>query len=258
MASPSRNPIAFLARPLSPRARRARALRPALLRSPSPSPPRSLPGTVCRPPDAGKWRMPQNPCRRFSRFVQLERGPICADGRLVFTPLREYRCPKRPPEEGRELATTPQTASPAAGRRSPAELQELAKRHLWMHFTPMGAYGPDHEVPIIVRGEGCYVWDEHGDRKLDALVGALLRERRPRPHRARRGDGRAGQGARLLHQLDLRAPARDRAGGEDRGAGARRPQPRLLHLRRLGVGRVGLEADARLPQAATARRSAPS
>jgi adenosylmethionine-8-amino-7-oxononanoate aminotransferase len=38
-----------------------------------------------------------------------------------------------------------------------------------MHFTPMGKYGPDHEIPIIVRGEGCYVWDEHGERKLDAL-----------------------------------------------------------------------------------------
>jgi adenosylmethionine-8-amino-7-oxononanoate aminotransferase len=47
-------------------------------------------------------------------------------------------------------------------------LQELAKRHLWMHFTRMSAY--DHaEVPIIVRGEGCYVWDEHGKRYLDAL-----------------------------------------------------------------------------------------
>src|SRR6187397_50911 len=48
-------------------------------------------------------------------------------------------------------------------------LQELARRHLWMHFTRMGAYGPDHEIPIIVRGEGPYVWDEHGNRYLDGL-----------------------------------------------------------------------------------------
>src|SRR2546421_9737371 len=47
-------------------------------------------------------------------------------------------------------------------------LQELARRHLWMHFTRMSAYA-DHEVPIIVRGEGCYVWDEHGKRYLDGL-----------------------------------------------------------------------------------------
>ncbi len=46
--------------------------------------------------------------------------------------------------------------------------QELAKRHLWMHFTRMGAYA-DHEVPVLVRGEGCYVWDEHGKRYLDGL-----------------------------------------------------------------------------------------
>ena len=35
-------------------------------------------------------------------------------------------------------------------------LQEQAKRHLWMHFTPMGGFR-DSELPIIVRGEGCYV-----------------------------------------------------------------------------------------------------
>src|SRR5881392_2501434 len=50
-----------------------------------------------------------------------------------------------------------------------ATLQELARRHLWMHFTRMGAYDEQHEVPIIVRGEGPYVWDEHGNRYLDGL-----------------------------------------------------------------------------------------
>jgi adenosylmethionine-8-amino-7-oxononanoate aminotransferase len=48
-------------------------------------------------------------------------------------------------------------------------LQELAQRHLWMHFSRMGAYGPGHDVPIIVRGDGCYVWDDHGNRYLDGL-----------------------------------------------------------------------------------------
>jgi adenosylmethionine-8-amino-7-oxononanoate aminotransferase len=37
-----------------------------------------------------------------------------------------------------------------------------------MHFTRLGAYA-EHEIPIIVRGEGCYVWDEHGNRYLDGL-----------------------------------------------------------------------------------------
>jgi adenosylmethionine-8-amino-7-oxononanoate aminotransferase len=47
-------------------------------------------------------------------------------------------------------------------------LQELAHRHLWMHFTRLGAYA-DHDIPIIVRGDGCYVYDEHGKRYLDGL-----------------------------------------------------------------------------------------
>ncbi|MGC1850869.1 MAG: aspartate aminotransferase family protein [Solirubrobacterales bacterium] len=48
-------------------------------------------------------------------------------------------------------------------------LQQLAMRHLWLHFSRMGSYGPDHEIPIITRGEGCYVYDDHGNRYLDGL-----------------------------------------------------------------------------------------
>lgn len=49
------------------------------------------------------------------------------------------------------------------------ELQELAKRHLWMHFSRMGSYAEGAEIPIITRGDGCYVWDQHGNRYLDGL-----------------------------------------------------------------------------------------
>jgi adenosylmethionine-8-amino-7-oxononanoate aminotransferase len=55
-----------------------------------------------------------------------------------------------------------------AVRTDTGTLQDLARRHLWMHFTRMGAY-QHAEIPIIVRGEGCYVYDEHGNRYLDAL-----------------------------------------------------------------------------------------
>jgi hypothetical protein len=44
-------------------------------------------------------------------------------------------------------------------------LQERAARHLWMHFTKLQA-----EVPVLVRGDGCYVWDEGGTRYLDGLA----------------------------------------------------------------------------------------
>ena len=55
-----------------------------------------------------------------------------------------------------------------AVRTEQGTLQELARRHLWMHFTRLSAYA-DHEIPVIVRGEGCYVYDEHGKRYLDGL-----------------------------------------------------------------------------------------
>jgi len=40
-----------------------------------------------------------------------------------------------------------------------------------MHFTRMGGFGAVHEVPVMVRGEGAYVWDQHGKRYLDGLAG---------------------------------------------------------------------------------------
>jgi adenosylmethionine-8-amino-7-oxononanoate aminotransferase len=50
------------------------------------------------------------------------------------------------------------------------ELQRLAHEHLWLHFTRMGAYR-ETDVPIIVRGDGCYLEDANGKRYLDALAG---------------------------------------------------------------------------------------
>src|ERR687885_1562922 len=54
-----------------------------------------------------------------------------------------------------------------------ASLQELAHRHLWMHFARLGAYA-EREIPVIVRGEGAYVWDQHGRRYLDGLSGLFV------------------------------------------------------------------------------------
>jgi len=54
---------------------------------------------------------------------------------------------------------------------SGAELQELARRHLWLHFSRLGAYGPEHPIPLITRAEGCYVHDADGKRYLDGLSG---------------------------------------------------------------------------------------
>lgn len=56
---------------------------------------------------------------------------------------------------------------------SAEHLQEAAKRHLWMHFTRLGDYA-DSEVPVIVRGEGPWVWDANGKRYLDGLSGLFV------------------------------------------------------------------------------------
>jgi adenosylmethionine-8-amino-7-oxononanoate aminotransferase len=48
------------------------------------------------------------------------------------------------------------------------ELQASAHRHLWMHFTRMSDEQP---IPVIVRGEGVYVYDQYGKRYLDGLSG---------------------------------------------------------------------------------------
>jgi adenosylmethionine-8-amino-7-oxononanoate aminotransferase len=42
--------------------------------------------------------------------------------------------------------------------------------HLWLHFT-RHSEADDGDVPVIVRGEGCYVWDDRGRRYLDGLAG---------------------------------------------------------------------------------------
>src|SRR3982750_3991938 len=47
------------------------------------------------------------------------------------------------------------------------DLRAAARDHLWLHFTRMHGYEP----PVIVRGEGCYLWDDEGKKYLDALAG---------------------------------------------------------------------------------------
>jgi adenosylmethionine-8-amino-7-oxononanoate aminotransferase len=61
----------------------------------------------------------------------------------------------------------PMTAIDALGTD---ELQELAHRHLLMHFTRHGAFGPGGSgLLVLERGEGPYVFDTDGRRYLDGL-----------------------------------------------------------------------------------------
>src|SRR5258708_19612798 len=56
-----------------------------------------------------------------------------------------------------------------------ADLQlgdQMTTEHLWLHFTRMSPVSG--EVPVIVRGEGQYVYDQKGKRYLDGLSGLFV------------------------------------------------------------------------------------
>ncbi|HEY0888098.1 MAG TPA: aspartate aminotransferase family protein [Nocardioides sp.] len=52
-------------------------------------------------------------------------------------------------------------------------LQQAAKDHLWLHFTRHSSYDAG-DVPVIVKGEGAYIWDAQGKRYLDGLAGLFV------------------------------------------------------------------------------------
>jgi adenosylmethionine-8-amino-7-oxononanoate aminotransferase len=49
------------------------------------------------------------------------------------------------------------------------DLQTLGREHLWLHFTQMAGY-LETDMPVIVRGDGCYLEDVNGKRYLDGLA----------------------------------------------------------------------------------------
>jgi adenosylmethionine-8-amino-7-oxononanoate aminotransferase len=61
------------------------------------------------------------------------------------------------------------TVARQGGPYSGTKLSEQARRHLWMHFTRIG-HDVHAPVPVIVSGEGCYVYDADGKRYLDGLA----------------------------------------------------------------------------------------
>ncbi|HEU4802805.1 MAG TPA: aspartate aminotransferase family protein [Solirubrobacterales bacterium] len=87
--------------------------------------------------------------------------------------------------------TTPQDVHPPSDAAG-SGLQEIARKHLWMHFSRMGGYDDQHEIPIIARGEGPYVWDDHGNRYLDGLSALFC---------CNAGHGRADYGEAALAQV---------------------------------------------------------
>ena len=88
-------------------------------------------------------------------------------GTAIFVVATSCDAVQRPdPEPAREerMTTVQTTLLP---RRAAAG---AARDHLWLHFTRMGGYR-EGELPVIVRGDGCYLEDVNGKRYLDALAG---------------------------------------------------------------------------------------
>ena len=65
------------------------------------------------------------------------------------------------------MTTSPQYVSEGGADA----IAEKARQHLWMHFTRHSTYEGEGHVPIIVRGDGAYIYDDQGNRYLDGLAG---------------------------------------------------------------------------------------
>ena len=73
-------------------------------------------------------------------------------------------------------------------------LADRARDHLWMPFTRHSVYydGTGH-VPVIVKGDGAYIWDDQGNRYLDGLAGLFV---------VQSGHGRKEIGAAMAKQAE--------------------------------------------------------
>jgi len=79
--------------------------------------------------------------------------------------------------------------------RTEAELQAMARDHLWMHFSRQSVMTDGPGVPIIVKGDGHLIWDSTGKQYIDGLSGLFV---------VNAGHGRrrlAEAGARQAEQL---------------------------------------------------------
>ena len=72
-------------------------------------------------------------------------------------------------------------------------LADKARDHLWMHFTRHSVYYEGAHVPIIVKGDGCYIWDDQGRKYFDGLSGLFT---------VQVGHGRKELGAAAAKQME--------------------------------------------------------
>ena len=147
--------------------------------------------TLRRRPAAGKRTIGQACVRNVQR-----RRPIRRRGRLSAAARERYGCPKW-------------TVRPRRGARwrSDADASERARptcrsvRRATCGCTSRGwAPTADAEIPVIVRGEGCHVYDEPrpratstGCRRCTASTSATAARSSPRPRPSRRASSRSSR-----------------------------------------------------------------
>ena len=140
--------------------------------------------------------------------------------------------------------------SPVAIEASTHEaLQRAAKDHLWLHFSTMASYA-DRDVPVIVRGEGCHLYDTLDRRYLDMLAG-LFTVQIGYSHGEELGEVAAEQMRRLPFYTNwtyAHPPAIELA-EKLAEITPDEHQPLLLRLGRQRGGRGRLEARAPVPRA---------
>lgn len=66
------------------------------------------------------------------------------------------------------------TTQPVWTRVGDEDLSASARDHLWMHFTRHSSFEAGAQVPVIVKGDGAYIWDNKGRRYLDGLSGLYV------------------------------------------------------------------------------------
>jgi len=68
----------------------------------------------------------------------------------------------------------PLSPSPTAGLSCATDaLTRSAAAHLWPHFSRLSSVAAG-ELPVIVRGDGAYLWDANGHKVLDGLAGLFV------------------------------------------------------------------------------------
>ena len=136
-----------------------------------------------------------------------------------------------------------------------ADLEAKAKRHLWMHFTRLGAFA-DRDIPVIVRGEGATcgttragaTWTRcRACSSCRSATGAPSSPRPPRAQAASSPTSRSGA-TRTRTAIELAATLAELAPGDlDRV---------FFTSWWVRGGRVGVEARPPVLQARSASRSA--